>query len=97
MTDDRLTELEIALAHAERTAEELSAVVREQADRVALLERRVAVLAARLGAIEEGRGYTARGRPATAALVAAGVNEGRCGGMHNSCTFHAHSMHHPRR
>lgn len=56
MPDDRLTELEIALAHAERAVEELSDVVREQAARVAVLERQVAALAARLGAVEEGGG-----------------------------------------
>lgn len=56
MPDDRLTALEIALAHAERTVEELSDVVREQAERVARLERQVAGLAARLGAVEEGGG-----------------------------------------
>ena len=52
--DNRLTELEIALAHAERTVEELSEVVREQADRVTALERRVAALSARIGVVEEG-------------------------------------------
>lgn len=56
MPDDRLTELEIALAHAERTVEELSDMVREQAGRVALLERQVAVLAARIAAVEDGAG-----------------------------------------
>ncbi len=56
MPDDRLTELEIALAHAERTVEELSDLVREQADRIGLLERRMASLAGRIGAIEEGAG-----------------------------------------
>ena len=49
--DARLTEIEIALAHQERVAEELSDVVREQADRLALLERRLAAIArARRGA-----------------------------------------------
>ena len=38
----------------ERTVEELSEVVREQADRVAALERRVAALSARIGVVEEG-------------------------------------------
>lgn len=47
---DRLTELEIALAHHERLAEELSEVVREQADRLDRLERTLAALARRLDA-----------------------------------------------
>ena len=51
---DRLTEIEIALAHAERTVEELSEVVRGQADRIGRLERQVTVLATRLGALEDG-------------------------------------------
>lgn len=51
--DHRLTELEIALAHAERTIEELSEVVRGQDDRVALIERQLAALASRLRAIED--------------------------------------------
>ena len=36
--------------------EELSDLVREQADRIGLLERRMAALAGRIGAIEEGAG-----------------------------------------
>jgi SlyX protein len=48
----RITELEIALAHQERVAEELSDVVREQADRIALLERRFAAMAERVAALE---------------------------------------------
>lgn len=52
-TDQRLTELEIALAHAERTIEELSDVVRAQVDRIAALERRAALVATRLAAVEE--------------------------------------------
>ena len=52
--DHRLTELEIALAHAERKIEELNEVVRGQADRVALLGRQVVALASRLQAVEEG-------------------------------------------
>lgn len=58
MTDERLTGIEIALAHAERTVEELSELVREQAGRIVRLERQVAALAARLGALEEGTGAT---------------------------------------
>jgi len=52
--DARVTELEIALAHQERMGEELSDIVRDQADRLAQLERRTAVLAARLAALEAG-------------------------------------------
>lgn len=48
----RITELEIALAHQERAAEEMSDVVRAQAERLDALERRVAVLLARLAAVE---------------------------------------------
>jgi uncharacterized coiled-coil protein SlyX len=50
--DARVTELEIA--HQERMGEELSDIVRDQADRLAQLERRTAVLAARLAALEAG-------------------------------------------
>ena len=53
MSEDRLTALESALAHAERTVEELSDVVREQATRTERLERQIGALAARLGAAEE--------------------------------------------
>jgi SlyX protein len=51
--DNRLTELEIALAHQERLAEELSEIVRGQADRLDRLERTLALLARR---IEEADG-----------------------------------------
>ena len=50
--DARITELEIALAHQVRVAEDLSDVVREQADRLALLERRLAAIAERVAALE---------------------------------------------
>jgi SlyX protein len=53
MPDSRVTELEIALAHQERVAEELSDVVREQAARLDALERRVDRLVARLAGLEE--------------------------------------------
>jgi len=57
MPDDvRLTEIEIALAHAERTVEELGELVREQAERIARLEREGAVLLDRLAALEAGAG-----------------------------------------
>ena len=69
--DARLTELEIALAHQERLAEELSDVVREQADRLALLERRLAAIAERVAALEARRRRAARRAPA-AALVTEG-------------------------
>ena len=52
--DERLTELEIALAHAERTVEELSDIVRAQDGRIAALERRAVLLTTRLAAVEEG-------------------------------------------
>lgn len=52
---DRLTELEIALAHQERLAEELSDVVRAQSGRIDRLERAVLELAGRLEAAEDGR------------------------------------------
>ncbi|MFT3973173.1 MAG: SlyX family protein [Amaricoccus sp.] len=51
---DRLTELEIALAHQERLAEELSDIVRTQAERLDRLERTLALLARRLAAAEDG-------------------------------------------
>jgi SlyX protein len=50
----RLTELEIALAHAERTIEELSEIVRAQVVRIEALERRWTLLATRVAAAEEG-------------------------------------------
>ena len=53
MADDRLNELEIAIAHQERLAEELSEIVRGQADRLDRLERTLALLARR---IEEADG-----------------------------------------
>jgi SlyX protein len=52
-SDPRVTELEIALAHQERAAEELSDVVREQAARLDALERRVDRLVTRLAGLEE--------------------------------------------
>ena len=52
--DPRLTELEVALAHQERLSEELSEVVRDQADRLDRLDRRVTALLDRLAALEAG-------------------------------------------
>jgi SlyX protein len=54
MTDPetRLTEVEMALAHQERLAEELSDVVRAQAARIDRLERRIAEVAERMAAAE---------------------------------------------
>jgi SlyX protein len=53
MTDSaRLTELEIALAHQERAAEELSEIVRAQAGRLDRVERALAGLAERLAELE---------------------------------------------
>jgi len=54
--DARLTEIEIALAHQERLAEELNEVVRAQADRLDALERRLALITARLVESEAGDG-----------------------------------------
>ncbi len=51
---DRITELEIALAHQERLTEELSDLLRQHVDRLEQLERRTTVLAARLAALEAG-------------------------------------------
>ncbi len=53
-TDARLTEIEIAFAHQERLAEELSDLLRAQATRLDALERMLAVVTARLAAIEAG-------------------------------------------
>ena len=61
MADDRLNELEIAIAHQERLAEELSEIVRAQVDRLDRLERSLALLAQRIEETEE--------RPAPAANV----------------------------
>lgn len=53
MTDpDRLTNLEITLAHLERQVEELSDLVRDQADAIDRLVARTRVLATRLAAAE---------------------------------------------
>ena len=69
--DARLTELEIALAHQERLGEELSDVVRTQADRLAALERRIAALTDRVAALEAGGPAEPPGRCPAAALVTA--------------------------
>lgn len=52
-TEKRLTELETALAHAERAGEEMSEVVRDQAGRIDLLTRQIAALARRLRDMED--------------------------------------------
>lgn len=52
--DDRLTALEIALAHQERLGEELSDIVRAQVDRIDRLERALAVLLRRVEEAEAG-------------------------------------------
>jgi uncharacterized coiled-coil protein SlyX len=52
--DARVTELEIALAHQERLGEDLSDVIRDQADRLGALERRVAAVVERLAVLEAG-------------------------------------------
>ena len=51
---NRITELEIALAHQQRLGEELSDLLRDHLDRLAQVERQVAVLRARLAALEAG-------------------------------------------
>ncbi len=48
----RLTELEIALTHQERVAEELSEIVRVQAGRLDRVERALTQLAERLAELE---------------------------------------------
>ena len=52
--DARVTELEIALAHQERLGEELSDELKAQADRLAVLERRLAAVVERLATLEAG-------------------------------------------
>ena len=52
--DSRLTEMEIALAHHERLTEELSEIVRAQADRLDALERKLALVVARIAEVESG-------------------------------------------
>ena len=51
--EQRLVEVEMALAHAERQGEELSEVVRGQGARIDLLVRQVEALARRLREAEE--------------------------------------------
>lgn len=66
MTEDRITALEEALAHQSRVADDLSAVVADQADRIATLERRVQSLrsrAAEADATKDGGAYFADERP----------------------------------
>ena len=54
--DDRLVEIEIALAHQQRVLEELSDVIRTQADRLERLVRVAEALGRRLAALEDGTG-----------------------------------------
>jgi uncharacterized coiled-coil protein SlyX len=54
--DERLTAIEIALAHAEAAIEDLSGVVREQDARIRQLERALAGLAERIAAAETRSG-----------------------------------------
>lgn len=51
-TETRLTEIEIALSHAEAAVDVLDGLVREQGDRIAHLERALAHLGERLAAAE---------------------------------------------
>lgn len=53
MCDPRLTAIEIALTHQQAAVEDLSDVVRDQAARMARLERLIAALTARLGEARE--------------------------------------------
>ncbi|MFO1106536.1 MAG: SlyX family protein [Amaricoccus sp.] len=50
--EDRLVAIESALAHQERLVEELNALVREQADRIALIQAQLRYLAGRLAEAE---------------------------------------------
>lgn len=54
MSDARLTEVEIALSHAEAALEELSGVVRAQSDRIDRLDRLVDAMARRIAEAEAG-------------------------------------------
>ncbi|MBB5516822.1 putative coiled-coil protein SlyX [Rubricella aquisinus] len=66
MTDDRITRLEEALAHQAKLTDDLSAIVADQAERIALLERRVQALrrrAAEADATKDGGAYFADERP----------------------------------
>lgn len=53
MTDARLTRIETALAHQDRLIEDLDIIVRDQAQRIVRLERRIEALAAGLRAARE--------------------------------------------
>lgn len=55
MDHDRLTELEIRLAHHERVAEDLSAVLLEQQNTIDALRAMVLHLRDRIGALERDR------------------------------------------
>lgn len=55
MDQDRLTELEIRLAHHERVAEDLSAVLLEQQNTIDALRAMVLHLRDRIGALERDR------------------------------------------
>lgn len=58
MTETRITRLEELLAHQSRMVEDLSDVVRGQADRIDRLERRVQMLLARAAEAELDAGGT---------------------------------------
>ena len=62
MTDERLIEIETALAHQERITEDLSEIVRGQAGRLDQLERALLELSERLEAAE-ARGGPEREKP----------------------------------
>lgn len=53
MTDAHLTRIETALAHQDRLIEDLDIIVRDQAQRIVRLERRIEALAAGLRAARE--------------------------------------------
>jgi SlyX protein len=54
--DQRLTELEIALTHQQAMLDELSEILRRQADEIALLQRQLAHLAEHLATAGAGDG-----------------------------------------
>lgn len=56
--DDRMTALEMALAHQQAAIDDLSDVVRRQSDEIARLQRQIVQLAERLASAETGDGET---------------------------------------
>lgn len=56
MSEDRLTDLEIALTHQQAETEDLSSLIQAQAARIDRLERLFEALALRLAEAESGSG-----------------------------------------